>query len=184
MKITPLPDLNYLKECFVLDPSLPCGLRWSSNRPLSHFKNETMHKRWKTNNSNNPSGCISGNGYYSSRLDKIRYQNHRIVFAIYNNSIDFQGKQIDHIDGNVLNNSPRNLRLVTASQNQFNRKKQKNNLSGHKNISFVKKLDKYRCAMQVDGKDIYIGLFNTVEEAIASRDIKFKQLAGEFYRTI
>jgi hypothetical protein len=38
--------------------------------------------------------------------------------------------------------------------------------------------------MQVDGKDIYIGLFNTVEEAIASRDIKFKQLAGEFYRTI
>ena len=143
-----------------------------------------MHKRWKTNNSNNPSGCISGNGYYSSRLDKIRYQNHRIVFAIYNNSIDFQGKQIDHIDGNVLNNSPRNLRLVTASQNQFNRKKQKNNLSGHKNISFVKKLDKYRCAMQVDGKDIYIGLFNTVEEAIASRDIKFKQLAGEFYRTI
>jgi len=184
MKIIPLPDLNYLKECFVLDPSLPCGLRWSSNRPLSHFKNETMHKRWKTNNSNNPSGCISGNGYYSSRLDKIRYQNHRIVFAIYNNSIDFQGKQIDHIDGNVLNNSPRNLRLVTASQNQFNRKKQKNNLSGHKNISFVKKLDKYRCAMQVDGKDIYIGLFNTVEEAIASRDIKFKQLAGEFYRTI
>jgi hypothetical protein len=184
MKITPLPDLNYLKECFVLDPSLPCGLRWSSNRPLSHFKNETMHKRWKTNNSNNPSGCISGNGYYSSRLDKIRYQNHRIVFAIYNNSIDFQGKQIDHIDGNVLNNSPRNLRLVTASQNQFNRKKQKNNLSGHKNISFVKKLNKYRCAMQVDGKDIYIGLFNTVEEAIASRDIKFKQLAGEFYRTI
>jgi len=184
MKITPLPDLNYLKECFVLDPSLPCGLRWSSNRPLSHFKNETMHKRWKTNNSNDPSGCISGNGYYSSRLDKIRYQNHRIVFAIYNNSIDFQGKQIDHIDGNVLNNSPRNLRLVTASQNQFNRKKQKNNLSGHKNISFVKKLNKYRCAMQVDGKDIYIGLFNTVEEAIASRDIKFKQLAGEFYRTI
>ena len=184
MKIIPLPDLNYLKECFVLDPSLPCGLRWSSNRPLSHFKNETMHKRWKTNNSNNSSGCISGNGYYSSRLDKIRYQNHRIVFAIYNNSIDFQGKQIDHIDGNVLNNSPRNLRLVTASQNQFNRKQQKNNLSGHTNISFVKQLNKYRCAMQVDGKDIYIGLFNTVEEAIASRDIKFKQLTGEFYRII
>lgn len=184
MKANALPDLNYLKECFVLDPSLPCGLRWSSNRPLSHFKNETMHKRWKTNNSNDPSGCILGNGYYYSRLDKIRYPNHRIVFAIYNNSIDFQGKQIDHIDGNVLNNSPRNLRLVTASQNQFNRKKQKNNLSGHKNISFVKKLNKYRCAMQVDGKDIYIGLFNTVEEAIASRDIKFKQLVGEFYRTI
>ena len=184
MKANALPDLNYLKECFVLDPSLPCGLRWSSNRPLSHFKNKTSHKRWKTSHSNNPSGCITGSGYYYSRLDKIMYRNHRIVFAIYNNSIDFQGKQIDHIDGNILNNSPRNLRLATASQNQLNRKKQKNNSSGHKNISFFKKANKYSCAMRVDGKDIYIGLFNTVEEAITSRDIKFKQLAGEFYRTI
>jgi len=97
--------------------------------------------------------------------------------------IDFQDKQIDHIDGNILNNSPQNLRLVTASQNQFNRKKQKNNSTGHKNISFVKRLNKYRCAMQVEGKDIYIGLFNTIEEAIQSRDEKFKQLVGEFYKT-
>jgi hypothetical protein len=37
--------------------------------------------------------------------------------------------------------------------------------------------------MQVDGKDIYIGLFSTIEEAISSRDIKFKELAGEFFRT-
>jgi hypothetical protein len=183
MKINPLPDLNYLKECFVLDPSIPCGLRWSSDRPLNHFKNESACKRWKTNNSNKPSGYILTNGYYNSKLDKNRYPNHRIVFAIYNNTTDFQDKQIDHIDGNVLNNSPQNLRLATASQNQFNRKKQKNNSSGYKNISFVKKLNKYRCAMQVDGKDIYIGLFNTVEEAIISRDAKFKQLTGEFYRS-
>jgi hypothetical protein len=183
MYILPLPDLNYLKECFVLDPLIPCGLRWSSDRPLNHFKNESAYKRWKTNNSNKPSGCILTNGYYHSKLDKIRYPNHRIVFAIYNNIIDFQDKQIDHIDGNGLNNSAQNLRLATASQNQFNRKKQKNNSSGYKNISFVKKLNKYRCAMQVDGKDIYIGLFNTVEEAIISRDAKFKQLTGEFYRS-
>lgn len=183
MYILPLPDLNYLKECFEIDASLPCGLRWVSKRPHFHFKNESTCKRWNTNNSNKPSGCILGNGYYYSRLDKIRYPNHRVIFAIYNNIIDFQDKQIDHIDGNVLNNSPQNLRLVTASQNQFNRKKQKNNSTGHKNISFVKRLNKYRCAMQVDGKDIYIGLFNTIEEATINRDAKFKELTGEFYRT-
>ena len=182
MKINKLPSLEYLKECFVLEPSLPSGLRWSVNRPLSHFKSEAIFKRWKTNNSNQSAGCILGNGYYYLRLDKKRYPNHRIVFAIYNNSIDFQDKQIDHIDGNVFNNSPQNLRLATASQNQFNRKKQKNNSSGHKNISFVKKLNKYRCAMQVNGKDIYIELFNTIEEAIKTRDLKFKELTGEYYR--
>jgi len=183
MKINELPPLDYLKECFILDSSLPSGLRWSANRPLSHFKSETFYKRWNTNNSNQSAGCILGNGYYYSRLDKNRYPNHRIVFAIYNNTTDFQNKQIDHIDGNVLNNSPENLRLVTASQNQFNRKKQKNNSSGHKNISFVKKLSKYRCAMQINGEDIYIGLFDTVEDAIIARDFKFKQLVGEFYKT-
>ena len=182
MYIIPLPNLEYLKQCFDVDASLPCGLRWASERPLFHFKNEAACKRWNTNNSNKQSGCITNNGYYYSRLDKIRYPNHRIVFAIYNNTTDFQNKQIDHIDGNVFNNSPQNLRLVTASQNQFNREKNKNNSTGYKNISFSKKLNKYRCAMQIDGKDIYIGLFNTIEEAIQSRDEKFKQLAGVFYR--
>ena len=182
MKINKLPSLEYLKECFVLDASLPSGLRWSADRPFSHFKSETLFKRWKTNNSNQSAGCILNNGYYYSRLDKNRYPNHRIVFAIYNNSADFQDKQMDHIDGDVFNNSPQNLRLVTASQNQFNRKKQKNNSSGHKNISFVKRLNKYRCAMQVNGKDIYIGLFNTIEEAVNTRDLKLKELTGEYYR--
>lgn len=183
MYIAQLPNLEYLKQCFEIDPSLPNGLRWATNRPLHHFKNETACKRWSTNSGNKPSGSILSNGYYHTRLNRKRYQNHRIIFAIHNNTIDFQDKQIDHIDGNPLNNSPQNLRLVTASQNQFNRKKQKNNSTGHKNISFVKRLNKYRCAMQVNGKDIYIGLFNTVEEAIQSRDQKFKELAGEFYRT-
>ena len=182
MKINKLPSLEYLKECFILETSLPSGLRWSADRPFSHFKSEALFKRWKTNNSNQSAGCILNNGYYYSRLDKIRYPNHRIVFAIYNNTTDFQNKQIDHIDGNVFNNSPQNLRLVTASQNQFNREKSKNNSTGYKNISFSKKSNKYRCAMQIDGKDIYIGLFNTIEEAIQSRDEKFKQLAGVFYR--
>ena len=182
MYIIPLPNLEYLKQCFDVDASLPCGLRWASKRPLFHFKNKAACKRWNTNNSNKQSGCITNNGYYYSRLDKIRYPNHRVVFAIYNNTTDFQDKQIDHIDGNVFNNSPQNLRLVTASQNQFNRKKQKNNSTGYKNISFSKKLNKYRCAMQIDGKDIYIGLFNTIEEAIKTRDLKFKELTGEYYR--
>ncbi len=37
--------------------------------------------------------------------------------------------------------------------------------------------------MQINGEDIYIGLFDTVEDAIIARDFKFKQLVGEFYKT-
>ena len=80
MKINKLPSLEYLKQCFILEASLPSGLRWSADRPFSHFKSEALFKRWKTNNSNQSAGCILNNGYYYSRLDKNRYPNHRIVF--------------------------------------------------------------------------------------------------------
>jgi len=36
--------------------------------------------------------------------------------------------------------------------------------------------------MQIDKKDIYIGVFSTIEEAVVARDLRFKELAGEFYR--
>jgi hypothetical protein len=109
------------------------------------------------------------------KFNKKAYRNSRIIFAIYNNTIDFQDKQVDHIDGNVLNNSPQNLRLVTSSQNQFNRKKQKNNTSGHRNIYFCKKNPKkYTCAIKLNKKQIHVGTFGSLELAIEARNKKLK----------
>ena len=48
MKINPLPDINYLKECFEIDNSVPQGLRWILQRPQSHIKTVETHKRWTT----------------------------------------------------------------------------------------------------------------------------------------
>lgn len=183
MKINKLPPLDYLKQCFTIDETLACGLRWINERPKSHFSTQKGCTTWSSHYAGKPSGSILGNGYYYSRLSKSRYPNHRIIYAIHNNTIDFNDKLIDHIDGNKHNNKPSNLRLVTNAQNQYNSNKQKNNTSGHKNISFCKKNKKYRCAMRFEGKDVYIGLFNSLEEAITARDLKFKQLAGHFYRS-
>jgi len=183
MKTNKLPPLEYLKECFVLDSSLPNGIRWISDRPLSHFNNEKIYKAWNGKNSNKPCGCITNEGYYSSRLGKTVYSNHRIVFAIYNNTIDFQDFHIDHIDNNKLNNNPENLRLATCSQNQFNRGKTKNNTSGYKNIYFHKRDKKYSCQIRINNKDIRLGTFETLELAIETRDKKIKEIAGIFYKS-
>lgn len=182
MKIKQLPELNYLKECFIIDTSLNCGLRWKIDRPESHFSTKIAHKIWIKKYSGKPAGYILDNGYYYSRLSKNRYPNHRIIYALHNNTIDFNNKLVDHIDNNKFNNDPANLRLATNAENQYNSNKQKNNTSGHKNISFSKKLNKYRCTMRFKGNDVYIGLYETLDEAIVARDNKFKELVGDFYR--
>ncbi len=183
MKTYKLPSLEYLKECFVLDSSLPNGIRWVSDRPLSHLNSEKTYKMWNKRYSNKPSGTLGDCGYYNSKLGKTRCANHRIIFAIYNNTIDFQDFNIDHIDCNKSNNNPENLRLATNSQNQFNRSKSKNNTSGYKNIYFHKRNKKYFCKIKINNKDIYIGTFKTLELAIETRDKKIKEIAGIFYKS-
>jgi hypothetical protein len=144
MKANSLPDLDYLKQCFQIDSTLPSGLRWSLDRPSYHFKYESLRKTWKTRFSGKPCGCIVegrdiDNRYYVTGLNYKVIFNHRIIYAIHNGIIDFNEKTIDHIDGDSLNNDPQNLRLVTASENKLNSKIHKNNKSGHKNIHFHKR---------------------------------------------
>lgn len=182
MKTKPLPDLDYLKECFEIDFS-NSGLIWKRDRPISHFKSEFVRNIWIGKNAGKSAGYKMMNGYYCVKINNNAYLNHRIIFAIYNNITDFGHKQIDHVDNNKLNNNPKNLRLANASQNQHNKSKQKNNTSGEKNIFLVKRNNKYRCTMRYYGKNIHIGIFGTLEEAIAARDLKTKELAGEFFRT-
>lgn len=129
---------------------------------------------------------MSTHKYFITELSSQDYSNHRIIFAIYNNTINFQDKNIDHIDGNSLNNSPENLRLATASQNSFNSKKRKDNTTGYKNIQCRKdkEIGKFIVRLQLNGKFIRVGSYKTLEEALQVRDSKLKEMVGEFYRTI
>ena len=86
------------------------------------------------------------------------------------------GLQIDHIDGNPLNNCLDNLRVATNSQNQQNKTKMSNNKCGYKNVYLAGK--KWR--IRINGK--HYGSFATVEEANAVATAKRPELCGEFAR--
>ena len=180
----PLPDLEYLKQCFEIDNSIPQGLKWKSQRPESHFKTVGLHKKWTSEFAGKPCGCINGrnrrNKYYVVRLNKKHIFNHRIIYAIHNSVTDFNGKIIDHIDANSQNNDPRNLRLVTSSENQLNSRMPKNSKSGHKNISFHKRNKSYYCVIRIRGKDNWLGSFKTLEEALQARNSFMEKMKVEF----
>jgi hypothetical protein len=142
---------------------------------IKNIKRDTIMAQSPVDDRDYQKVCISyKNKPYTKKVS-------RLVWAAFNDC-DCPDT-IDHIDGNALNNSAGNLRLASASQNQFNRKKQKNNATGYKNISFIKKSNRYHCAIRVNGKDIFVGLFDTIKEAVIKRDLKTKELMGEYSRS-
>lgn len=88
---------------------------------------------------------------------------------------------VDHIDHNTLNNTRKNLRLCTRSQNLANRRGlQSNNTSNYTGVCWDKKKLKYITYINCKNKRIYLGLFDDPEEAAKERDKKALELFGEF----
>ena len=87
-----------------------------------------------------------------------------------------KGYEVDHIDRNTLNNRRENLRICTRQENSRNKTKQRNNTSGYKGVSWDKAKKKWRAFISVDKKQIFLGRYDNIEEAIKARqqaDIKY-----------
>jgi len=86
---------------------------------------------------------------------------HRLVYLAYNPEWDIWdsgiNNVIDHRDRDKKNNKIENLQQVTAQQNQFN--------TGAKGYTFNKRTKKYEARIMFDGKNNYIGGYDTPEEA-------------------
>ena len=86
--------------------------------------------------------------------------------------------KVDHQNGNTLDNRRTNIRVATTSQNGGNRKLNSNNTSGLMGVGYH--LGKYRARIQVNGKRICLGSFDTAEEAAKVRDNAALEYFGEF----
>ena len=134
-----------------------------------------------------------GNEY---ALSGGRYRSiHRVVVGAP------KGMDIDHINGNGLDNRKENLRICTRSQNAMNQRLKSHSRSGYKGVQYApvhrqkytskktgittvhesKLKNPYRAYIG-DGKGghITLGRYATAEEAARVRDAKAKELHGEF----
>lgn len=101
------------------------------------------------------------------RFKKERYKAHRIVWVWHGNSLESK-QDVDHIDGNALNNNINNLRACTSKQNQENRKgANKNSTTGIRGVflSKNKKIKRWRAEVRHNGKTLHLGTYDTIEEA-------------------
>ena len=91
-------------------------------------------------------------------------------------------EQVDHIDGDGLNNCKSNLRIVNASQQMMNRGKFKDKSSKYKGVSYYKANGRYQAHIRKNGYKKHLGYFKTEEEAALAYDVAVQELFGEYAR--
>jgi hypothetical protein len=108
-------------------------------------------------------GCKKPTGYIHISIHGKRFQAHRLAWLYMNGK--FPDGVVDHINGDPSDNRISNLRDCTRWENLLNQKLHSNNTSGVRGVCWHKASNRWVANAQVNGEMIYLGLFNTKEDA-------------------
>lgn len=100
--------------------------------------------------------------YKTRRINGVRYLEHRLIFLMFHGDMP---AQIDHINGDKLDNRIENLRGATTAENCRNKQTRIDNTSGVKNVSWHRPLKKWRVQICVDMKVRHVGYFEDLDMA-------------------
>jgi hypothetical protein len=119
---------------------------------------------------------LTSNGY-AARKGKGRttIRMHRQVIGV---TAD-RSKLVDHINGNRLDNRRENLRACNKSQNGMNSKTRSDSVSGLKGVTATR--GRFSARISVDGRQKYLGSYETAEEAHEVYCLWANMVYGEFF---
>lgn len=142
-------------------------------RLVLHYDPETGIFTWKVRAANSikvgdVAGCLgSSTGYLQIRVHSRDYLAHRLAWLyVYGN---WPEDQIDHINRIRTDNRIANLREASHKQNLQNASKRSDNTSGHTGVVWNKQCSKWRAKIRHNYREIHLGLFTDLAEAIAAR---------------
>ena len=116
------------------------------------------------------SWCLSKTGYFVANIQGKVTKLHRFILQAGD------GEVVDHIDGNPANNSRSNLRICTLSENAKNLKS--------KSLGVRKRKNRWAARIVVNYKELYLGTYDTREEALSARQKAEIEYYGDFAPSI
>lgn len=112
--------------------------------------------------------------------DKSSVKLHRIILDL----CDEDSYRIvpDHIGGKEsrFDNRKSNIRIATGSQNKFNIPPRSNSSTGVTGVCWSNSKNKWRAYINLNGKQIHIGYFDDINDAISARKNKEEEMFKEF----
>ena len=93
--------------------------------------------------------------------------------------------EIDRINNNG-NYEPQNCRFLSHRDNSLNRQLNLNNKTGYRGVHFDKNKKKYVVQVGVNGKQIYLGSFTLLKDAVESRNCFLNKngLSNNYYMQV
>jgi hypothetical protein len=147
-------------------------------RELLDYDPETGVFRWKMNRRRGKvAGTLRPDGYRQIGIDGCLYLEHRLAWLYVNG--EWPADEIDHRNRERAGNQVESLRPATRPQN-FANSIGKGSTSGFKGVSAYGQ--KWRARICVEGNHIFLGYFDTVDDARAAYWQAAQKYCGEFAR--
>lgn len=135
------------------DAHLVDGLNWSgANRPRTVYVQRT---NWD-----------------GAKSQIVRL--HRVITGVPS------GFEVDHINGDGLDNRRSNLRVVTKSENRLNVRRRLDNSSGVKGVSWNKEKGCWQSYIRSQGKKVHLGYFEDLPAAQRAYARASEKFHGKF----
>lgn len=112
--------------------------------------------------------------YVEARIDGKNVRLHRLIMKAP------AGKEVDHINRDVLDNRKMNLRVCTRAENAKNRALEVKNTSGYSGVTWHRTHKKWMASIQVDNEVVHLGYFKNLDLAKEVRIEAEEKYYGEF----
>lgn len=153
-------DIEIIKERIVYNEKT--GEFFHSNNMPSHLAGKRCGTITKQN---------SGIKYILLRVKYKQYLAHRVAYLLTHGEIP-EGLEIDHINQNGLDNRACNLRAVSRTENQRNKRRiiaKRGGGVGVLGVHFDSNRGKFKATIRFNGKQITIGRYDDIFDAICAR---------------
>lgn len=111
-------------------------------------------------------GCDNGRGYIRIRVCGSYVLAHRLAWLYVHG--EWPAGEIDHVNRNSMDNRVSNLRVVDRTANLINRRDDRRNKSGIRNVLWDAKRQKWVAQLRRRGSQLNLGRFDSITDAAAA----------------